>query len=286
MKNIRKITKATAAILVLTVILSLLHYARRALLFDSFIVNGISMEPVLHSGDKVWVNKLKMGARIYTDYDFTKPTLSSFRLPGFSRVNAGDIVVVNYPYALSKDTIMFKINYVYLKRCYGAPGDTVRIVGGYYVHPQSGGRIGNLTYQKELSETPDSVLAEEGVVLRAMQNKVLGWTIRDFGPLYVPRRGDTVNIDIDNYRIWRKPVLFETGKRLFLRDGQVFLGDDPVTSYTFLSSWYFLGGDNVLDSRDSRYIGLFPESYIIGIVSGYLAHEGARYGVVNAGEKS
>ena len=30
--------------------------------------------------------------------------------------------------------------------------------------------------------------------------------------------------------------------------------------------WYFLGGDNVLNSRDSRYFGLVPEDYIVGIV--------------------
>lgn len=62
-----------------------------------------------------------------------------------------------------------------------------------------------------------------GVVLKAMQvNKRLGWTIRDFGPLPVPRRGDTVNITIDNYRIWLRPILFEGGKRLDARDGIEF----------------------------------------------------------------
>ncbi|MED9900267.1 MAG: S26 family signal peptidase, partial [Bacteroidales bacterium] len=68
------------------------------------------------------------------------------------------------------------------------------------------------------------------------------------------------------YKTWRRPILFETGERLYVRDGQVFLGEKPISLYTFRSDWYFLGGDNVLNSKDSRYIGLFPESYIIGIV--------------------
>ncbi len=31
-------------------------------------------------------------------------------------------------------------------------------------------------------------------------------------------------------------------------------------------NWYFLGGDNVLNSRDSRYFGLVPQEYIVGVV--------------------
>ena len=97
-------------------------------------------------------------------------------------------------------------------------------------------------------------------------NKRLGWTIRDFGPLPVPRKGDTIEINADNYRTWRRPILYETGKRLSENGGQVFLGQVPLNEYTFKHNWYFLGGDNVLDSRDSRYLGLVPEEYIVGIV--------------------
>lgn len=263
-----KIIKRTFYWLVVIVLsLPVLHYARRALVCDSFIVRGTSMNPTFYDGSKVYVNKLLAGARIYTDYDFSKPTVSAFRLPGLRKIKFGDNVVANYPYAISNDTISFKINYVYLKRCYGAPGDTVRIINGYYINPATGERVDS-DKQRYLSETPDSVLAEEGVVLKAMQvNKSLGWTIKDLGPLYVPRRGDEIEINCDNFRTWRRPVQYETGIRLQERDGKVYLGDDMIEKYKFKSDWYFLGGDNVLDSRDSRYIGLFPEIFIVGIIS-------------------
>ena len=109
MMNIRKIIRQVIIILASAMTFVLLYLVGRVLICDSFIVRGESMEPVIHSGERVWVNKLKMGARIYTDYDFTKPTLSSFRLPGFSKVEAGDLLVANYPYARSKDTITFQI---------------------------------------------------------------------------------------------------------------------------------------------------------------------------------
>ncbi len=267
MMNIRKIIRLVISTLTIAVVLILLYYMSKILIFDTFVVKGKSMEPTLHNGERVWVNKLKLGARIYTDYNFTEPDLSCVRLPGFSKIKAGDLVVANYPYARSKDTITFKINYVYLKRCYAAPGDTVRIENGYYVNPETGGNIGDLKFQRILAETPDSVLAEKGVVLNAMQvNKKLHWTIRNFGPLHVPKKGDIIELNIDNYKTLRRPILYECGKRLSVRDGKIYLGESEINSYTFLSDWYFLGGDNVLDSRDSRYFGLVPEDYIVGAV--------------------
>lgn len=266
MRNGKIIKKIVCWTLSAIILLPVLHYVRRAFISDSFIVRGVSMNPTFYDGTKVYVNKLLAGARIYADYDFSKPTVSAFRLPGIRKIRFGDIVVANYPYAVSGDTISFRINYVYLKRCYGAPGDTVRIIDGHYIDPANGERCESAN-QRYLSETPDSVLMDEGVVLKAMQvNKSLGWTIKDFGPLYVPRRGDEIEITPENYRTWRRPVQYETGIRMREHDGRVYLGDEIIEKYQFESDWYFLGGDNVLDSRDSRYIGLFPEIYIVGIV--------------------
>lgn len=61
-------------------------------------------------------------------------------------------------------------------------------------------------------------------------------------------------------------VLHYTNRVLISDTFVVFLGQTPLNEYTFKGNWYFLGGDNVLDSRDSRYFGLVPEEYIVGIV--------------------
>lgn len=248
-------------------ILAIFYAAFRVLICDSFVVNGHSMEPVLYSGDRVYVSKLRMGARIYLDYDFSKTSLSSFRMPGLSSVNVGDIVVMNYPYFKSEDTITFKINLVYVKRCYGAPGDTVRILNGFYFNSRTGRNIGDQSYQRILSVMPDSVLLGSGVNLNvSQQDETRGWTIRNFGPMYVPRKGDTIDIDTCSYKLWQRQVLYETGNQFIERDGVVYIGNMPIRRYTFRTNWYFLGGDNVLNSHDSRYFGLVPEDYIVGIV--------------------
>ncbi len=260
--------KIIVAVVLSACLCLLLHYVRRVFVADTFVARGHSMEPTFYDGEKVWVNKLKMGARIYTDFDFSSHHLSSFRMPGFSGLERGDLVVANYPYPDSKDTISFQINYVYLKRCYGVPGDTLRIIDGYYRNSSSSEAIGNMEAQRQLSLLSEEELFSAGLFPRAFhQDKSLGWTIRDFGPLYIPGKGDVVEINAQNFRMWRKLIMFETGFMPQLSDGgEVLLNGLPLSEYRFTSDWYFLGGDNVLNSRDSRYIGLFPESYIVGTV--------------------
>lgn len=247
----------------------LLYCAGRVFLLDSFIVGGDSMEPVLHRGQKVYVNKMLLGPRIYTDYDFSSPDMHCFRIRGFRSMRPGDVAVFNYPYARSRDTVSFRINHVYVKRCIGAPGDSVSIVDGYWRNSRCTGTIGCEEYQKILSETPDSVLAVQGVVLDASQvDRSGGWTIRSFGPCYVPRKGDRIEMTEENWRQYRRLILYETGSSPCIVDGQVCLDGKPLESYAFRGNYYFFGGDNVLNSRDSRYIGLVPEAYVVGIVAG------------------
>lgn len=260
-KNILK----TIVIILSCSVLSI--YFIRIFLVDSFVVRGHSMEPTYYDSEKVYVNKLLMGARLYTDFDFEKSKLSSFRMPGLRDVEVGDVVIVNYPFARCDDTINFEINYVYLKRCLGIPGDSVSIVNGFYKNNNTTGDIGPVQYQKMLSKCSDSLLEMQGKALKAYHlNKDLGWTIRNFGPLYVPKKGDTITITTSNALSYRKQIQYETGEMPQIRDDKVFIGEDEITKYTFSTNWYFFGGDNVLNSRDSRYIGLMPEEYIIGIV--------------------
>ena len=190
----------------------LIYGFTRVFLVDSFIAKGNSMFPAVAEGERIFVDKTLLGPRLYTDYDFTGPRLNSIRLPGRGRLRTGDWVITNYPYACSKDTISFKINYVYLKRCSGAPGETVSIVNGFYRNDAVPGIIGSAAMQQELRDTPDSVLTEQGVVLPALQvAKELGWTIKDFGPLYVPKAGDVVPVSVADFRKYRRLIQYETG---------------------------------------------------------------------------
>lgn len=253
-KNLKRVV----LVLVVLVALPWIHFARQAFLCDGFKVKGHSMDPTMRQGGKVWVNKLIMGARIYKCFDFDKDTLSCFRLPGLRNIKVGDIAVFNYPRGWDDSHISFKINYVYCKRCVGVPGDTVTIIKSQY-HNSCVADIG-IPAENEirLGATNDSLLIRAGVLnaghFAGLQDV---WTIKDFGPLLVPGKGITVLMNMNNLALYKDVIVYEThGSEEYWLDKY----------YTFRNNYYFFAGDNVLDSKDSRYFGFVPEDFIIGIM--------------------
>ena len=244
-----------------------LHLLRRAFVADKFIIPSDSMRPTLVPGDEVWVNKLLMGARIYTDFHFDKKggPLHSFRTRGLRPITYNDIVVFNR--ANHKGKIKFIINYVYCKRVVGLPGDTVSVVGGHYRNNNYGGTLGVREQQDRLARTPTSEV--ERLCRRVIRHdEAEPWTIHDFGPLYIPRRGDVVEVTPALAQALRAILEWETGRRIAVDStGAVTADGKPLRRHRFRHNYYFMAGDNVLNSQDSRYLGVVPEEYIVGIVS-------------------
>ena len=92
----------------------------------------------------------------------------------------------------------------------------------------------------------------------------MGWNIQEMGPLYVPRSGDCIALDSTACRVYNKMIEYESGMRIREKAGKAYAGDSLIENYTFHTNWYFMGGDNMWNSQDSRYIGLIPEEFLIG----------------------
>lgn len=244
---------------------------------DQFRIAGNSMFPTLKEGDHVLVDKLLMGARIYTRYDFADPVLSCVRLPGITHLKPGDVAVFNYPHGRDRDKIEFRINYVYVKRCIGCPGDTVKIINGFYENNRlPGNSLCPSELQEILSRSSDTELNARGVCMETIP--ISGdscWTIRNFGPMFIPSKGSRVKMDTFTAALYSLEIEYETGKCPEIAGENVYLDGKQVFEYEFKTDWYFFGGDNVFNSRDSRYIGLVPEDYIIGKATRILFSEGS-----------
>lgn len=245
--------------------LFLLACAVRVFVCDRFVIKGESMAPTYESGEAVWVNKLLMGARIYTDYDFDSPELHAFRMPGFRNAEVGDVVIFNYPFGRGNHRIEFRINYVYAKRILGCPGDTIGIRGGYYYNESlDDGSFGVPERQELLSHTPDSLLGYSPNAFPLSLD--IGWTIYDSGPMTVPSKGMNVTLDELNTMLYSLVILYETGHEPEWDGTRCLIDGKAVQSYTFTGDYYYLVGDNALNSKDSRFFGFVPELYIIGII--------------------
>lgn len=252
-----------------------LYVVLRVFCVDYFPVSSYSMEPNLEDGDVAVVNKWVLGARMYKLQNFNvEGKLNSWRVKGYSSIRHNDIVIFNAP--INYETFEYNISKVYVKRCVALPGDTIRIVRGRYTNNNYTGILGDSIFQQRFYHIPDSLI-DEGIRYAFPYNDKYPWTIRTFGPLYIPHKGDVIHVTVDNIVLYRKMIEYETEQKISIRDGAVFLDKQKLEYYVFRSSYYFLAGDNVVFSEDSRYWGAIPEEYIIGVVSGIFSQENLLY---------
>jgi len=120
----------------------------RSFFIEAYVIPSGSMEGTLLVGDFLFVSKVNYGARTPITpiaFPFAQNTmpltgkrsywdgiqLPYFRLPGFSHVKRGDVVVFNYP--MDIDPPLYRPidkQENYIKRCQGIPGDTLSIRNG------------------------------------------------------------------------------------------------------------------------------------------------------------
>ena len=259
---------ALCAVWGVVILVLAVHYGWRALVADTFIIPSDSMSPTLLPGDKVRVDKTIFGARLYTSLDFTDGRMESVRTRGRRGLRYNDIVVFNYP-VNDKGRIGFKMNYVYVKRVVALPGDTISFVHSRPVNSRYKGVLGLPEAQRRLEETPDSLIPWYAMRNILVEWDVLGYTIKNIPPVYVPRRGDILRMDDwRKVEIYRRTIEWETGRRLTWdrEHGQCLLDGRPMPYYHFQKDYYFVCGDRAYDSKDSRYWGFVPEEYIVGVV--------------------
>lgn len=95
-------------------------------------------------------------------------------------------------------------------------------------------------------------------------NKNYNWNNDFFGPIYIPQKGKTIEINLNILPLYKRLITEYEGNNLVVKGNQILINGKPTTTYTFKQNYYWMMGDNRDNSIDARYWGFVPFDHVIG----------------------
>ena len=116
--------------------------------------------------------------------------------------------------------------------------------------------IDSLVLQKKSKDYADSKIFPHNINYK--------WNVDFFGPIYIPEKGKTININMATLPLYKRVITEYEGHKILIKKHQIFIDNVLSTTYTFKQDYYWMMGDNRDNSIDARFWGFIPFDHIVG----------------------
>lgn len=191
--------------------------------YNVYVVDDISMIPTYESGDKIVAKKI-------------------------DRTDLVNRTIIFYnPFSDYTSEINQNPKSLLIKRCVAGPGDSIMIKSGTIINSHH-------VIDTHATQNKPSLKKEPwfySPITNCLEEK--DDDILNMSWVYIPKKGDKISLSDKNYKLYSKIIEYENRQGNQTKKG----------IHIFDNNYYFLCGDNLNHSFDSRVWGFVPEKFLL-----------------------
>ncbi|MET2985047.1 signal peptidase I [Aureibaculum conchae] len=196
--------------------------------------------------------------------------------------------------AVAGDSLEIRDGYIYINGERTTYNDRAKIqynfsvnTGGQAISPaalsgrynvREGGRMQDGNYFLTLTDEEAALIAKNPAVksvTKTIQPKgrdggvfpqvpSLGWNTDNFGPIYIPKKGETVKLTKESIPFYKRLIREYERNNLIINGDEILINGKDTDNYTFKQDYYWMMGDNRQNSLDARAWGYVPFDHVVG----------------------